>query len=163
MFGCCVQDRLLLGPLTALRPAPCKVPCALLTRLGCSRPQRALPCPSAGVMEFDVPVRMQQWTYEQGYPIVTVGVDQQRRVWLHQARFGLGGILPCDPDASWWIPVRWVAVWLAHLAAGVDSARCMHPGCGPQWAGPLPAQLSIQFLHACHDSAAFCDNWPAAT
>jgi aminopeptidase N len=62
---------------------------------------------------------MQQWTYEQGYPVVTVGVDQQRRVWLHQARFGLGGIQPCNPDAAWWIPIRWVGGgWMACNAGG---------------------------------------------
>ena len=81
-----------------------------LTTAGLPHP---CPLPPAGLLEFDVPVRMQQWTYEQGYPIVSVGVDRQRRVWLHQARFGLGGSQPCDPDAAWWIPVRCAAGWLA--------------------------------------------------
>ena len=69
----------------------------------------APPCPGAAdPLGFDVPRAMRQWTYQQGYPLLTVSVDDKRRVWLHQAPFGLQGAAPCDPSTAWWLPISYV-------------------------------------------------------
>ncbi len=67
-----------------------------------------LPACCAGALGPEIPADMQQWTYQQGYPLLNVSMDGQGRVWLHQAPFGLAGTQPCSPDTAWWIPVRLV-------------------------------------------------------
>lgn len=59
-----------------------------------------------GPLGFDVLTAMAPWTYQPGYPLVTVTVDDRRRVRLQQAPFGLQGATACDPNTAWWIPVR---------------------------------------------------------
>ncbi|KAL4447646.1 hypothetical protein ABPG75_004865 [Micractinium tetrahymenae] len=60
-----------------------------------------------GALGPELPSNMQQWTYQQGYPLVNVSMDPQGRVWLHQAPFGLGAVQPCNPDSAWWIPISY--------------------------------------------------------
>lgn len=57
-------------------------------------------------LPFDVPAAMVQWTYQAGYPLVSLTLDDRRRVWLHQAPFSLQGVSACDPSRAWWIPIR---------------------------------------------------------
>uniref|UniRef100_A0A1D2A2H1 Alpha-aminoacylpeptide hydrolase n=1 Tax=Auxenochlorella protothecoides TaxID=3075 RepID=A0A1D2A2H1_AUXPR len=53
----------------------------------------------------DLPKRMRAWTYQQGYPLVRVSLDEGGRVWLQQSRFGIAGVTPCDSTAAFWLPV----------------------------------------------------------
>lgn len=75
----------------------------------------------AGTLGPELPADMQQWTYQQGYPLVNVSMDSHGRVWLHQAPFGLAGVQPCSPDAAWWIPVRSASQGCARAA---EAGRC---------------------------------------
>ncbi|KAI3429433.1 hypothetical protein D9Q98_005527 [Chlorella vulgaris] len=59
-------------------------------------------------LPFDVPAAMVQWTYQAGYPLVSLTLDDRRRVWLHQAPFSLRGVSACDPSRAWWIPISYV-------------------------------------------------------
>ena len=55
---------------------------------------------------LDIAPLMEKWAYTQGYPVISVALDQKRGVWLQQAPFTLGGgAAPCDAAAAWWVPV----------------------------------------------------------
>lgn len=101
----------------------------------------------AGSLGFDVSAAMQQWTYQQGYPVVTVSVDDRRRVWLHQAPFGLQGVSACDSTAAWWIPIRWVGLGACSLMAKNEPAWRASPACSlPPCFSPLASCLPCPLL-----------------
>ena len=58
----------------------------------------------------DLPALMEAWTYQPGYPVVTVSVDAKGGVWLAQAPYTLAdGLGTCDFHHVWWIPISFVS------------------------------------------------------
>lgn len=49
--------------------------------------------------------RMRAWTYQQGYPLVTVTADDSGAVYVQQSSFTLRGPSPCDSSTAWWVPL----------------------------------------------------------
>jgi hypothetical protein len=83
-------------------------------------------------LPFDVPAAMVQWTYQAGYPLVSLTLDDRRRVWLHQAPFSLRGVSACDPSRAWWIPIR-----------------CNQAGRGGGWAAHASGAVQLGFVQCC--------------
>lgn len=59
----------------------------------------------------DIQAIMEDWTYHQGFPLVTVTLDAKRNVWLQQSPFSSDGLGHCQPavGAAWWIPVAFIS------------------------------------------------------
>jgi aminopeptidase N len=62
--------------------------------------------PAAGI---DLPALMEAWTYQQGYPVLSVTVDAKGGVWITQAPFSLAGCGTCESTKAWWVPVSFVS------------------------------------------------------
>jgi puromycin-sensitive aminopeptidase len=62
--------------------------------------------PAAGI---DLPALMEAWTYQQGYPVLSVTVDAKGGVWVTQAPFSLAGCGTCESTKAWWVPVSFVS------------------------------------------------------
>lgn len=63
--------------------------------------------PAVGV---DLGALMEAWTFQQGYPVLSVSVDAKGGVWVTQAPFSLAnGAGPCDSTVAWWVPVSFVS------------------------------------------------------
>jgi len=62
--------------------------------------------PAAGI---DLPALMEAWTYQQGYPVLSVTLDAKGGVWVTQAPFSLAGCGTCESTEAWWVPVAFVS------------------------------------------------------
>lgn len=64
--------------------------------------------PASGI---DLEAIMEDWTYHQGYPLLTVTMDAKRNVWIQQAPFNIDGVGHCQSTvgAAWWIPVAFTS------------------------------------------------------
>jgi aminopeptidase N len=62
--------------------------------------------PAVGI---DLPALMEAWTYQQGYPVLSVTVDAKGGVWVTQAPFSLAGCGVCESTKAWWVPVSFVS------------------------------------------------------
>ncbi|GAB4816290.1 hypothetical protein N2152v2_003336 [Parachlorella kessleri] len=75
----------------------------------------------------DLIQRMQAWTYQQGYPLLTATVDGDGNVYLQQARFSLAGTSPCDTSEAWWVPVALVTSDNPGERRWTELAGCQSP------------------------------------
>ena len=62
--------------------------------------------PASGL---DLPALMEAWTYQQGYPVLSVTVDAKGGVWVTQSPFSLAGCGVCESTKAWWVPVSFVS------------------------------------------------------
>lgn len=62
--------------------------------------------PAAGI---DLPALMEAWTYQQGYPVLSVTLDAKGGVWVTQAPFSLAVCGTCESTHAWWVPVAFVS------------------------------------------------------
>lgn len=56
---------------------------------------------------------MKRWTSSKGYPLISVSIDGERRVWIEQSAFTIGGSKMCSKDTSWWVPIAYTTGYLA--------------------------------------------------
>ena len=59
--------------------------------------------------DIDLIPLMNEWTFKDGYPLVTVSVDGKGNVKLQQQRFSASEEIPCDTDNVWWIPTAFIS------------------------------------------------------
>ncbi|KAL4530099.1 hypothetical protein Ndes2526B_g04856 [Nannochloris sp. 'desiccata'] len=63
----------------------------------------------AAAAGIDLPALMEAWTYQQGYPVLSVTLDAKGGVWVTQAPFSLAGCGTCESTKAWWVPVSFVS------------------------------------------------------
>lgn len=62
-----------------------------------------------GPSEVDLIPLMNEWTFMDGFPLVTVSVDGKGSVTLKQQKFSDSADIPCQTENLWWIPTGYIS------------------------------------------------------
>lgn len=59
--------------------------------------------------ELDLLPLMNEWTFRDGYPLVTVSLDGKGNIKSTQEKFSVAEQMSCDTENLWWIPISFVS------------------------------------------------------
>lgn len=59
--------------------------------------------------ELDLLPLMNEWTFRDGYPLVTVSLDGKGNIKAKQEKFSVSEEMSCDTENLWWIPISFVS------------------------------------------------------
>ena len=62
-----------------------------------------------GPSDVDLFPLMNEWTYMDGFPLVTVSIDGKGSVTLKQQKFSDSVDIPCQTEDLWWIPIAYIS------------------------------------------------------